>query len=221
MKNSNTLIYACGIVLLACMASCGGTKKSNAFGEIPSMVSELKQKREDIKNLAYSDKDKKEKEKIATEYFAYEKELKDMFEEKGMLIVGNDVPFSGDPFTDISIKEVKIDKYKTMFNKPFVTLRIYASPKVDLVMDDNNYLAHTMAVFVDTKGNELFALPVYPFTSTMPRVTLQYGIGDVISSTQLCNDQGTPVELNLIDDVDLSDFARVEFLSDEEYNSRS
>lgn len=221
------VICSCGI---ANVASTG-----NPMESIQKLLSQIDQK---SAPLAQNGGKGVTKEQI-DELQAFTVSITEEVEAEAAKIIGAKVPFSGNPFTLLTIDDVVISEAKTSFGECTVKIKVLCKPKKEITLTapqgggstnkftsdgeseaDATCSLYTMqyALFLDKSGNVIDYKKLRPFVSGS--YDFQYKAGDKISPDQYCNDNGTvfPIQLRK---GKFTDFKEIKFVSEAELQAMS
>lgn len=231
MKTTQKLLLSLSVLT---MFGCGGSNSSfakNPFGEIPKIVVKFQTETPSLAGLKKKDITPEMVKEVHEKALEFAKQMK----EEASKIIGNKVPFSGDPFKLLQIEDVVISNAKTNAVDCNVEIKVLCKPKKEITLTDSpktgsydkftfdgeseadatcSLYAIQYAVFIDNAGGIIDYKKFRPFDSD--KYSFQYTVGSKINPSQYCNDKGSTLHIQLIK-MNFADFKEICFMTEDEF----
>ena len=162
------------------------------------------------------------------EFDKYEAESFERAAEEAPKAVGNDVPFSGDPYDAFKVVEAKVSEYNKLNKAGYYIVRVKVEAKKDFVVRQKKQEcaegeealtdAPLHYVALTKEGTPIIFGHVNPFRKNdIGKLEADYQPGQTVKAGQLCSADGGIITFDIYN-VDFSDFAELQFLSQEDYD---
>lgn len=234
------LLKIAALAFAVSVVSCGGNEAGDSkgandvLGVAPVVFADISAEREkmteEVREIA-RDGSQEAVQKRMKEFDEYAAKGYERAAKEGPEVVGNDVPFTGDPYENFKVSEVKIEKYESSDKTGNFMLRVKVEAKKDFTLrqyknecapgeealSDDTQL-HWVAL--DSKDGFITMGSFNPLSSgyLFAKIKADYQPGQTVKAGELCNQTGSPVVLS-IHSSDFSDFAKLHFLSETDYQN--